>query len=176
MAIEWNPLLTLGATPIDVTSGVNTLGTAASVAQRPNLVLGVPIYLNGPDNTKHEIQLLLRCLLPGSVGSLGKGSIRGKSITNVDFSLNKNWRIKERYGIQFRAEMFNALNHPNFVGFDTALNFQGNSKESTFGTPQNGAFGTLTAAQSHREIQFGFKFTFVSGCGYTATKLTKTEG
>lgn len=149
-----------GATPIDVTAGVNTLGTAAAVAQRPNLVPGVPIYLDGPDSTRHLNPAAFALPAAGQLGSLGKGAIRGKSITNVDFSVNKNWRIKERYGIQFRAEMFNALNHPNFVGFDTALNFQGNATQSGFGTVQNGAFGTLTAAQSHREIQFGLKFTF----------------
>lgn len=149
-----------GATPIDVISGVNTLGTAAAVAQRPNLILGVPIYLNGPDSTRHLNPAAFALPGVGQLGSLGKGSIRGKSITNIDFSMNKNWRIKERYGIQFRAEMFNALNHPNFVGFDTALNFQGNSTQSGFGTVQNGAFGHLTATQSHREIQFGLKFTF----------------
>jgi hypothetical protein len=149
-----------GATPIDVTSGVNTLGTAANVGQRPDLVQGVPIYLNGNDSTLHLNPAAFRLPAAGRLGNLGKGVIRGKPITNLDFSINKNWRVKERYGIQFRAEMFNALNHPNFVGFDTALNFQGNATQENFGAPQNGGFGTLTAVQSHREIQFGFKFTF----------------
>jgi hypothetical protein len=29
---------------------------------------------------------------------------------NVDFSVNKNWRIGERYGVQFRTEIFNLFN------------------------------------------------------------------
>ena len=72
--------------------------------------------------------------------------MRGTAITTIDFSVGKNWRIQERYGLQFRAEFFNALNHTNFVGFDTDL--------------RNVSFGTLNAAQAPREIQLGIKFTF----------------
>ena len=149
-----------GATPIDVTSGVNTLGTAENVGQRPDLVAGVPVYLNTGDSTRHLNPAAFRLPAVGRNGNLGKGVIRGKPITNVDFSLAKNWRVKERYGIQFRAEFFNILNHPNFVGFNTALNFQGNQNETNFGQVTNTAFGTLNSTQSHREVQFGFKFTF----------------
>jgi hypothetical protein len=59
-----------------------------------------------------------------------------------------------------RAEAFNLFNHPNFVGFDTALNLQGNATQTNFGRSQNAAFGTLNATQSHREIQLGLKFNF----------------
>ena len=83
---------------------------------------------------------------PGQLGTLGKGAVRGKAITNIDFSLGKNWKVKEKYRIQFRAEFFNLLNHPYFVGFDTDL--------------RNGSFGTLNTAQPAREIQLGLKFIF----------------
>lgn len=149
-----------GATPIDVLSNVNTLGTAATVGQRPDLVLGVPIYLNTGDSTRHLNPAAFALPAAGKLGSLGKGSIRGKPITNVDFSVAKNWRFKERYGFQFRTEFFNIFNHPNFIGFNTNLNFEGNVNNPNFGRPTNSAFGTLNVTQSHREIQFGFKFTF----------------
>jgi hypothetical protein len=77
---------------------------------------------------------------------LGKGTVRGTPINTVDFSVAKNWRIQERYGVQFRAEFFNLLNHTNFVGYDVDI--------------RDAAFGTLNAAQSPREIQLGVKFTF----------------
>jgi len=149
-----------GATPIELTSGVNTLGTASNNGQRPNLVQGVPVYLNTNDSIQHLNPAAFALPGVGQLGNLGKGAIRGKSITNVDFSLAKNWRFKERYGIQFRAEFFNIFNHPNFVGFNTALNFQGNQTQPDFGRPTNSAFGTLSATQSSREIQFGLKFNF----------------
>jgi hypothetical protein len=134
-----------GATPIDVTSGTNRLGTAAAVGQRPNYT-GQPLYLETGDPRFHLNPAAFAIPAVGQLGTLGKGVVRGKPITNVDFSLAKNWRFKERYGFQFRTEFFNLLNHPNFVGFSTNIT--------------SGDFGQLLNTQSSREIQFGFKFTF----------------
>ncbi|HKG98325.1 MAG TPA: hypothetical protein VKA97_10940, partial [Pyrinomonadaceae bacterium] len=134
-----------GATPIELVTNVNRLGTASAVGQRPNYT-GAPLYLDTGDPTRHLNPAAFAIPAPGQLGTLGKGAVRGKAITNVDFSMAKNWRLKERYGFQFRAEFFNLFNHPNFVGFDTALN--------------SGGFGTLNTAQSSREIQLGIKFTF----------------
>ena len=134
-----------GSTPIDVTNGFNSLGTASSVGQRPNYT-GAPLYLQG-DPTRHLNPAAFANPALGQLGSLGKGAVRGKAITNIDFSVAKNWRFKERYGFQFRTEFFNLLNHTNFVGFD-------------LDTRNTQSFGTLTATQAPREIQLGFKFTF----------------
>ena len=133
-----------GATPIELTTGFNSIGTASAVGQRPNYT-GAPLYLHG-DPTKHLNPAAFATPAVGQAGSLGKGAVRGKALTNIDFSMAKNWRFKERYGFQFRAEFFNLLNHPNFVGFDLDT--------------RNGTFGQLLNTQSSREIQLGIKFTF----------------
>ena len=133
-----------GATPIDVTTGFNTIGTAAAVGQRPNYT-GAPLYLHG-DPVQHLNPLAFARPAPGQLGTLGRGAVRGKPITNIDFSMAKNWRFRERYGFQFRAEFFNVFNHPNFVGYDLDI------RDSTF--------GRLDTALAAREIQFGLKFTF----------------
>jgi hypothetical protein len=135
-----------GATPIELLTGFNSLGTSSAVGQRPNYT-GAPLYLNNGDPTKHLNPAAFAIPAVGQIGSLGKGAVRGKPITNIDFSMAKNWRFQERYGFQFRAEFFNVFNHANFVGFDTDL--------------RNGSnFGTLNTAQASREIQLGIKFTF----------------
>lgn len=134
-----------GATPVDVTTGANTLGTASAVGQRPNYT-GAPLYLDTADSTRHLNPAAFARPAPGQLGTLGKGSVRGTSITNIDFSMAKNWRYKEKYGFQFRAEFFNVLNHPNFVGYDLDI--------------RNTSFGTLNNTQASREIQLGIKFTF----------------
>lgn len=149
-----------GSTPLDVTSGVNTLGTAENTGQRPDLVPGVPIYLDTGDSTLHLNPAAFALPALGQNGNLRRGQVRGKPITTLDASISKNWRFKERFGIQFRAEAFNLFNHPNFVGFNTTLNLQGNQTQPNFGLSQNAAFGTLTATQNHREVQFGLKFSF----------------
>jgi hypothetical protein len=134
-----------GATPIDITTGRNTLGVASAVGQRPNYT-GQPLYLETDDKRFHLNPAAFAVPAAGQLGTLGKGSVRGKPISNVDFSLAKNWRFKERYGFQFRTEFFNIFNHANFVGFSTNITA--------------GDFGQLLNTQSSREIQLGFKFTF----------------
>jgi hypothetical protein len=149
----------LGGTPIDVTSGANTAGLEAQSTQRPDLVLGVPIYLN--NGTQYLNPAAFRLPAEGSFGSLGRGVIRMPSRKNVDFSINKNWRIGERYGVQFRAEMFNLFNRVNYVSLSTAdLAFQNNSTDSNFGKSTASNFGFFNRDAGPREIQFGFKFTF----------------
>jgi hypothetical protein len=134
-----------GATPIELITGANNLGVANGVGQRPDYT-GAPLYLNTNDARQHLNPLAFARPPAGRIGSLGKGSVRGTAITTIDFSMAKNWRFKERYGIQFRTEFFNVLNHTNFVGYDVDT--------------RNGSFGLLTATQAPREIQLGIKFTF----------------
>jgi hypothetical protein len=149
----------LGGVPIDVTSGANTAGLEAQSTQRPNLVTGVPIYLN--NGTSYLNPAAFSLPAAGSFGSLGRGTIRMPSRKNVDFSINKNWQIKERYGVQFRTEIFNLFNRVNFTGLETSdLAFQNNITDANFGKSTAGGFGRFNRDAGPREIQFGFKFTF----------------
>ena len=134
-----------GATPIELTTGTNTLGVASGVGQRPNYT-GAPIYLNSNDARLHLNPAAFAIPAAGQMGTLGRGAVRGTPITTIDFSLAKNWRFKERYGIQFRTEFFNLFNHTNFNGYDVDV--------------RNQSFGTLNSALAPREIQLGIKFTF----------------
>jgi hypothetical protein len=152
----------LGGTPVEITSGANTagLGTAAPGGFRPDLVPGVPIYLDTGDPTQYLNPAAFALPAAGSFGNLGRGAIRGPGIKNVDFSLAKNWKIRERYGVQFRSEFFNVFNHANFNGLDTGLSFQNTRTDPNFGKPQNSNFGRLGSNVGPRVIQFGFKFSF----------------
>ena len=154
----------LGGTPLDVTSGANTAGLAASfgnLGQRPNLVLGVPIYLhNAGDPLQYLNPAAFSLPAVGRFGSLGRGSIRGPGSRNFDLSVVKNWRMRDRYSLQFRAEMFNAFNHPNFHGIDPGLSLNNVAGDESFGKPLNPNFGRITASRGPREIQFGLKFNF----------------
>jgi hypothetical protein len=51
------------------------------------------------------------------LGNAGRNTLIGRGLLNVDFSVLKNnrvQRISEIFNVQFRAECFNVLNHPNF--------------------------------------------------------------
>ena len=80
---------------------------------------------------------------------------------NVDFSVNKNWRIGERYNIQFRTEIFNLFNRVNYVSLETtSLAFINNISDPNFGRATASGFGRFNRDAGPREIQFGFKFNF----------------
>jgi len=163
---DWqlNGIVTLlSGTPLDVTTGIPAayfgLATNAPGGFRPNLVSGVPIYLETSDKTKYLNPAAFSLPAPGTFGNLKRGFVRQPGLQNVDFSVAKNWKIHEKYGIQFRAEMFNLFNHTNFNGFDPGLaaGFDTSGKFTGF---TNNNFGTLNSDRGPRNIQFGIKFNF----------------
>ncbi|HEY3131264.1 MAG TPA: TonB-dependent receptor [Acidobacteriota bacterium] len=83
-------------------------------------------------------------------GTAPRGSIETPGIKNVDLSIFKNTRVKERLNVQFRFEMFNAANHPNFSCFEClpSRNFD------------SSAFGRIFAASDPRLIQFALKLLY----------------
>jgi hypothetical protein len=90
------------------------------------------------------------------LGNLSRNSVIGPGLFNIDFSVVKDTHIKkfsENFDIQFRAEFFNVLNHPNFAAPD-ASNLE--ALDATGVTPAG--FGTLSTTQiPGREIQFALK-------------------
>jgi hypothetical protein len=93
-------------------------------------------------------------------GNAGRNTLIGPGLTELDFSVFKNNYIKsisERFNVQFRAEIFNILNHANFAPPSTPVNtdiFDGT------GAPSAGA-GVLTrTTTTAREIQFAVKVIF----------------
>jgi hypothetical protein len=95
-------------------------------------------------------------------GNAGRNSIPGPGLMNLDFSLFKNnyiRRISESFNVQFRAEIFNILNHPNFslpVSPDNTDIFD--STGALLNPPDNGAAGVLKSTTTEsREIQFALK-------------------
>jgi hypothetical protein len=70
-------------------------------------------------------------------------TLRAPGINNWDLAIQKWWNWKEKLRVQFRAEMFNAFNHPIFYAPNT-----------TFG---DAAFSRVSAAYPARSVQFGLK-------------------
>ncbi len=99
----------------------------------------------------------------GDFGTAGRNIFRGPGFRNWDFSLIKTFRSAERVNVQFRAEFFNVLNHPNFANpailFNNDLSFS-----DTFGlvtaTPDVAGANPVIGTGGPRNIQFGLKVRF----------------
>jgi len=88
----------------------------------------------------------------GTYGNLGRGTLRGPGLSEVDLSVLKNTSLSERVSVQFRAEFFNALNHTN-LGVPNPIVFTG----TTF-SPSAGLI--TTTATTSRQIQLGLKLIY----------------
>jgi hypothetical protein len=84
----------------------------------------------------------------GAFGTSGRNIIRGPATQNLDLSLFKNFQV-ERFSVQFRAESFNLLNHPQFGLPDSNVN------DSTFGV-----ISTINTYHPGRQNQFALKIVF----------------
>jgi carboxypeptidase family protein/TonB-dependent receptor-like protein len=106
----------------------------------------------------------------GQFGTMGRNIFRDTGFRNVDLSVSKNFRLGERFKAQFRVEMFNLFNHPNFANPNGATSgygqgaFSDPSQTGQFGcgcaTPDNASFNPVLGSGSARAIQLGLKFTF----------------
>ena len=116
------------------------------VGLRPDVVSGVdPVPAGqGPDNW---INAAAYTPPAGPLGTLGRNTHRGPSLQLVDLAVVKGWQMGEDNRLQFRAELFNAFNRPNF-----------GSPNPLLLTPDFGIISsTITPA---RQIQFGLRYDF----------------
>ena len=67
------------------------------------------------------------CFAPPQPGSKGDESsrffVRNPPTNNLDMSLSKNFAVVRSVKFEFRVDMFNALNHPQFTGVNATANF-----------------------------------------------------
>ncbi|HEU0124488.1 MAG TPA: TonB-dependent receptor [Bryobacteraceae bacterium] len=154
---QWNTISTFSAgNPFSVVVGYDRARArfqAGTSPQRPDLVAGRstnPI-LGGPDRYFDPSAFALPAA--GFFGNLGRNTLIGPGLAMVDMSVNKRFQLTERVGVQFRTEMFNSLNRPNF-SIPTA-------RTVFTSTGPVGSAGRITTTQtSARQLQFGLKLTF----------------
>ncbi|HSE20317.1 MAG TPA: carboxypeptidase regulatory-like domain-containing protein [Pyrinomonadaceae bacterium] len=102
------------ATPVNVY--FTTIAPFGVYQLRPDLRSDVPLYIhNQVEAGGHRINPAAFVVqTPTSQGSLGRNSLRGYPFWQLDFALHREFRLTERIKLQFRAELFNVFNHPNF--------------------------------------------------------------
>lgn len=132
--------------PFTVTMQTNTTnafsagGLRANVLRDPNLPAGERTLSRWFDTAAFEAPP------PYTFGNAGRGILRADGRVNFDFSINKNFNFTERSYLQFRGELFNAFNHPDFGLPNRSMGSSG--------------FGTITGATDPRTVQLGLRFVF----------------
>lgn len=127
--------------------GVSYTGSRASLIGNPNLPRSQRT-INRWFNVADVINPA-----PGQLGTAGKGSIMGSGTNLWNIALLKNFYTTEKQRLEFRAELFNAFNHPQF---DDPYVYPAN----------NPTAGKITSASDYgynmteRVIQFALKYYF----------------
>src|ERR1700676_2089677 len=85
-------------------------------------------------------------------GTAGRNTVIGPGLDNFDATIQKQFPVRENMNLQFRLDIFDFFNHPNFnapVG-----------PGRTFSTAASSPFGSITSAQDPREMQFSLRLAF----------------
>jgi Carboxypeptidase regulatory-like domain/TonB dependent receptor len=145
---QWSGILTAHTgLPISINAAQNNTG-GFGFNQRPDRVPGVsPIPQNQNINDWINPAAFAQPA-PFTFGNVSRflSDLRAPGFVNWDMGLQKWWNITETKRFQFRFELFNAFNHPNFFVPDSNLG--------------DANFGTITSAYPARSLQFAGKFYF----------------
>jgi len=177
-----NFVLARSAPPVDISDELfGQLGNAVAEV-RPDLVSGEPLYLYGsqyPGGKAFNPAAFTdppfdpTTFLPLRQGNVPRNFLRGFAAAQWDFAVHREFPLHESLRLQFRAEMFNVLNHPNFgspsgtflspafggpagFGLSTQMLAQSLAPSGLGG----GAFNPLYQIGGPRSIQFALKLQF----------------
>ena len=175
-----NVIQARSAPPVNVWSSSYGFGRLSNaVAQvRPDVVPGVPFYIYEAQNPGgkaiNPAAFISPPLDPNSgtplrQGNLGRNALRGFGASQWDLLVHRLFPIHESLKLQFRAEMFNVLNHPNFgspvadlgnsAQFGKATQMLGQSLAGA-GNLGAGALDPLYQIGGPRSIQLALKLMF----------------
>jgi hypothetical protein len=111
------------ATPVDVNYSAD-IGYGV-YTWRPDVVAGQQLFLADPNVASgrrfNPAAFELPDTYPGRQGNLGRNMLRGFPIEQLNLTVRREFPLYERARLQFRAEMFNVLNHPSFADPSGAL-------------------------------------------------------
>ena len=139
-------------------------GIMSLVSGTPFTVASSGTALNSPGATQTANQILANVQIFGGLtpyfdpkafsaptgagvfGNTGRDILRGPGYFNLDSSVFRNFRITERFRLQFRAEAFGTTNTPHFA--------------NPAATVSSGGFGNITSSSGQRQLRFAMKVTY----------------
>ena len=160
-------LLARTAPPVDLTSGLVIAGGTV-LNPRPNVVPGVPFELYGAKYPGGKIFNRSAFTTPpkGTQGDFPRNYLRGFGASQVDFALQRQFKLSEKLNLRFRGEFFNLFNHPNFGSPNNSLSsplfgYSTQTLANSLGTGgANGGLNPLYQIGGPRSIQLALKLQF----------------
>ena len=92
--------------------------------------------------------------LPGAIGNVGRNTFIAPSVFNMDISLQREFLLDAKRRLQFRVDIFNLPNHPNFTSPSPVV-FSGRSGNRT-----STAGRISKTSTTSRQLQFALRFSF----------------
>ena len=144
--------------PFNVDTNFSQTGLA-NTPDRPDRVKGLGSFHKSTSEWFDVTQFALQPF--GFPGNEGRNPLFAPAEKRIDFSLFRDFAIREAMKLQFRAEAFNLTNTPNFgTPNNTISAFAGGVGSRATNA---GGFGSITSSNTlynPREIQFALKFVF----------------
>jgi len=162
------------AQPVNVYEANFTQLGQFSTQIRPDVVPGEPFYLYGPqypgDKALNPVAFTSPPVdasgNPLRQGDLGRNALRGFGLTQWDLAMHRDFPVHDRLSLQFRAELFNIVNHPNFGPPQSGIGMGGFGQstqilaQSLGGNVGAGGFNALYQLGGPRSMQFALKLQF----------------
>ena len=168
------------ATPVNITRSI-TLPGIGSVIGRPDLIEGIPLYIDDPSAPGGRRFNNARVTIPGNPnpqigpfrtpfplrqGNFGRNVLRGFPVYQLDLGVRRQFNFSDQVNLQFKTEFFNIFNYPNFgdpvgtlasttFGLSTAMLGRSLGNGGTLG-----GFNPLYQIGGPRSIQFSLRLGF----------------
>jgi hypothetical protein len=168
-----------------IAGGWQTSALFTDYSGTPFSVAASNTSLNAPSNTQRADQVKSSVAILGGTGpgqpyfdplafapvtavrfgTAGFNTVRGPGTVNLDLSLFRSFRFRDRYGIQFRAEAFNLTNTPHFANpgasvSSATFNADGSIKSLGSYTIISATTGTGREGIDQRAMRFGLRLSF----------------
>jgi hypothetical protein len=164
LAAGWNVdgiFTALSGAPFNVVVSGDPANTSRAGIERPELI-GTPIDDCGPRLVSCITNAATALAQPaaGTYGDMARNVLYGPGLWDLDFALDKNFRIGERFNFEFRGEAFNIFNHPSFAAPGGSSGSPTFGASTTFGSSTFGDITSLAGANPTRVIQIMARLTF----------------
>jgi len=130
---------------VPVTQATNSLSAFGYAVQRPNRIANPNVFA-GRSASEWFDKTAFTAAGTYALGNSSRNPVRGPGLQDADLMIRKLFRITERVGFEFRAEVFNVTNTPPL-----------NDPNGSFGSA---AFATITSAGNPRDFEFAGKLRF----------------